>query len=193
MRKFGENGNQLCGKWVNKLVWKQLVEANTRSLETISGASHVRVTSAGMHYVRSLAKTFAYLDLVLQDTPINDEEVEKVLRESVFHVDNLVDREAEKLERVRARFRRVEVFLAYLKKEEDAERSQYGLQDVIGPLGKAIVPIIEWSYVGERNWIERRLVENREKYQEEMFFDRSEEEEHKDSDQPEQTEEELQP
>lgn len=108
---------------LNRLVRKQLVEANTRSLETVSGASHVRVTSAGIYYVRTLAKTFAYLDLVLQDTPLNDENVERVLRESVFLVDNLVDREEEKLERVRARFRRVEAFLAYLRTEEDADEA----------------------------------------------------------------------
>lgn len=155
---------------LDRLVRKQLVEVNTRSLETAAGASHVRVTSAGIYYSRFLAKSFAYLDLVLQDTPLNDEGVEKSLRDSVFLVDNLVDRDEQKLERVRTRFRRVETFLAYLKKEEDAERVIYNLGAVHGPLGATIAPQITQSYVSERDWIERRLLENRERYQEESLW-----------------------
>src|SRR5205823_2391845 len=58
---------------------RRLIESNTRSSETLEGVSHVRVTSAGWYYCRYPICTFAYLDLVLQDTPLDDPDVEKYL------------------------------------------------------------------------------------------------------------------
>ncbi len=66
---FNNRGDVVAA--LNRLTKRQLIEANTRSTETIAGASHVRVTSAGWYYVFFLAKKFAYLDLVLQDTPLS--------------------------------------------------------------------------------------------------------------------------
>ena len=86
---------------MNRLVVRHLVEPNTRSTESVEGASHVRVTSAGWYYLRHLVPTFAYLDLVLQDTPLNDAGIERDLRQSVYDVNNLADAEELKLERVR--------------------------------------------------------------------------------------------
>jgi hypothetical protein len=107
---------------LGRLLRRQLIESNTRSSESLEGTSHVRVTSAGWYYVNYLIRSFAYLDLVLQDTPLDDTEVEGNLRQSVFEVDNLSDRDEEKIRRVNKRFERVERFLAYLNDEEDSER-----------------------------------------------------------------------
>ena len=104
---------------LDKLVYRQLIEANTRSTDSIVGASHVRVTSGGWYYSKFLAGLFAYLDLVLQDTPIDDPGVEEELRGSVFRVDNLADREIEKINRMAERFKRVGRFLEYLGEQED--------------------------------------------------------------------------
>lgn len=153
---------------INRLVSRHLVEPNTRSPETVEGASHVRVTSAGWYYVRHLVPTFAYLDLVLQDTPINNQAVEKELRNSVYEVNNLLDDEDKKLERVRARFRRVEKFLDYLEKEEQGERAEFGLAKLDTPIAESIVGWIRSKFEKERDWIDRRLSENREKYKEEF-------------------------
>ncbi len=87
-------------KTANRLIARQLLEANTRSTENMDGASHIRATSAGWYYSRFLAQSFPYLDLVLQDTPINDSAVEKELRNAVFKVNNLGDKEEEKLARM---------------------------------------------------------------------------------------------
>jgi hypothetical protein len=171
---FNNRGDVITS--LNRLVRKQLVEANTRSTEGAVGASHVRVTSAGIYFVRYLSNSFAYLDLVLQDTPINDEQVEAFLRESVFQVDNLGDREEQKLERVHTRFRRVERFLDYLDKEEQAETKEINLQAVKGPIGEAIVPGIKKEYENERDWIDRRLRENRERFQDEPAWSNDEDE-----------------
>ena len=115
---------------MNRLVRRHLVETNTRSTESIDGASHVRVTSAGWYFIRYLAQSFAYLDLVLQDTPLNDVAVLKLLKDSVYQVSNLGDNEEDKLDRVRARFVRVGLFLDYLAKEEEAERKEFGLEGI---------------------------------------------------------------
>ena len=86
---------------MDRLVQQRLVEPNTRSSETVHGASDVRVTSAGWYYVRYLIQSFAYLDLVLQDTPVDDNGVHTELWQSVRAVDNMADREELKLARVR--------------------------------------------------------------------------------------------
>jgi pyruvate/2-oxoacid:ferredoxin oxidoreductase beta subunit len=57
-----------------------LIEANTKSTDSIRRASHVRVTSAGWYYSSFLVKAFSYPDLVFQDTPIDDPAIEQTLR-----------------------------------------------------------------------------------------------------------------
>ena len=115
-----DNGKDVV-RTLNRLVYRQLIEANTRSADSIAGASHVRVTSGGWYYSKFLASLFAYLDLVLQNTPIDDQGVENALRASVSKVDNLADREGEKIDRMTARFERVNRFLQYLEDQEDRE------------------------------------------------------------------------
>ena len=153
---------------LNRLVAKQLIEANTKSTESISGASHVRVTSAAWYYSSYLVKSFAYLDLVLQDTPLDDAQVEQTLRAYVQQVDNLSDREDQKLDRMFVRFSRVRSFLDYLWKEEQREQKQLDLQLRGGIWADAIIPPIREQIEREIAWILRRLQENRERYAEDI-------------------------
>ncbi len=81
----------------------------------------MRVTSAAWYYSRFLVKSFAYLDLVLQDRPINSGSVVRNLKSQVEEVDNLPDREDQKLDRMAVRFARVREFLDYLQREEEGE------------------------------------------------------------------------
>lgn len=155
---------------LNRLLQRQLVEVNTRSTESITGASHVRVTSAGWYYSRYLIRSFCYLDLVLQDTPFSSSQVAEELKQSVYRVDNLYDREEDKVERVEERFKRVESFLDYLKREEDLERSHFQLDRVAGSLGQPITDAIREQYERERDWIRRRIVENRERDADEVIL-----------------------
>jgi hypothetical protein len=155
----------------DRLVRRQLVEANTRSTEGTLGATHVRVTSAGWYFIRYLVRSFAYLDLVLQDTPVDDYAVFEALREAVFNVDNLVDREENKLERMEVRFGRVDTFLGYLRQEERNETERFNLAQVDSVLSQPIVAEIERDYRRQREWIWRRVKENRERYAEEMLLD----------------------
>ena len=148
---------------LDRLVYRQLIEANTRSTDSIVGASHVRVTSGGWYYSRYLAGLFAYLDLVLQDTPIDDPEIEEELRNSVFRVDNLADREADKINRMAERFKRVDRFLEYLAQQEEREHREDDVGGLGGVIGRLFIPELRSEFDKERDWIERRLRENREK------------------------------
>ncbi len=162
---------------LNRLLQAQLVEVNTRSTESITDASHVRVTSAGWYYSGYLVRSFCYLDLVLQDTPFNSSQVAEDLKQSVYLVDNLYDREEDKVQRVEARFKRVEMFLDYLKYEEDQERTRLQLDTAAGILGQPIIDPIREQYEREREWIRKRIKENRERYADETIFETLEDDE----------------
>ena len=155
---------------LTRLLQEQLIEANTRSSETIKGASHVRVTSAGWYYFNYLVRSFCYLDLVMQDTPINSATIAEELKKSVYEVDNMYDREEDKIRRVQTRFARVETFLDYLESEEKKERNHLQLDCVDNILSQPIVCLIKQQYERERDWIKTRIKENREKYADEITF-----------------------
>ena len=161
---------------LNRLLQAQLVEVNTRSTESIEGASHVRVTSSGWYYSGYLVRSFCYLDLVLQDTPLNDSDVAEQLKQSVYLVDNLSDWEEQKIPRVETRFARVGLFLDYLESEESAERDRFQLEPIDSIIARPIVGTIRKQYEKERDWIRRRIKENREKYSDDAIFEHLEEE-----------------
>lgn len=162
---------------LNRLVQRNLVELNSRATDEIADASHCRITSGGWYYIKYLSHSFAYLDLVLQDTPINSQELVNRLKDSVWRVNNRLDAPEDQLERVRARFERVEEFLGYLHSEEEAEREHFSLDVHSSPLSEPIVPAILESFENERKWIDRRLRENREKYADEVGADSDDAEE----------------
>jgi KaiC/GvpD/RAD55 family RecA-like ATPase len=87
-----------------------LVENDIYDVRVISDA--YRITPAGRYYIRYLALRFAYLDLVLQDTPICEAPVFDRIKELAGHQD------------MEDRFTRVSLFLDYLQREEDKE---YGM------------------------------------------------------------------
>jgi len=155
----------------NRLLKWNLIEVNTRSTESIIGSSHLRITSAGKYYVNYLVNSFCYLDLVLQDTPIDDAYIVEELTRLVKQVDNLSGRDEDKLERTEVRFSRVEVYLDYLSKEEDKELIiNPGIQK-FSEFKEKFIPNILVLYQRERDWIRGRLQENKEKYLNEIFVE----------------------
>ena len=134
------------------------------SAETIVGASHVRLTSAGWYYMTYLVTSFAYLDLVLQDTPLNDLSVAQNLTALLVQVDNLSDGEGSKLERTEVRYMRVRQFLDYLEKEEKREVAAFELEKRGDVWQQPFMPEIRNQIEREFAWIGRRIRENREKF-----------------------------
>lgn len=148
---------------LNRLVSEKLVEVNNRSEENIDLSTHVKISSSGWYYLIHLSSTFCYLDLVLQDTPINSDEVFSRLTESVRVVDNLGDKESNKKQRLEVRFERVEEFLEYLDTEENSEVEQ--LTDH-SKLRHFFGPKIREQYNKEREYIRQRMQLRREKQEE---------------------------
>lgn len=153
---------------LNRLVARQLIEANSKSTESIAQASHVRVTSSGWYYATFLVRSFSYLDLVLQDTPLDDSDVAASLRSLVQQVDNLTDSEEKKLERMAVRFTRVREFLEYLAREESKEQDHFDLPRRGGVWAEIFIQTIKGQIERETRWIQRRIEENRERYAEDI-------------------------
>jgi hypothetical protein len=148
---------------INRMLWWKLLEVNTKSPESIEGASHVKCTPAGIYYAVCLSREFSYLDLVLQDTPLNDKNVSLELAELMKKVDNLSGSEEEKYQRTLIRFERVDRFLQYLDREEKTELSKSSMP--VNPIfSHAFMPSSIASFEKQKRWIIARYKENLEKY-----------------------------
>lgn len=141
----------------DRLLRRSLIEVDTRATDTIRQANHIRLTPAGWYYVTFLSKSFSYLDLMLQDTPINDEETVEELVDLVKRVDQIVDSDQTKREKLELRFGRVNIFLKYLEREETAERALYRLDTVKASLGREVVRPIRDQYEKEISGIKSKL------------------------------------
>lgn len=86
-----------------------LILLNTKSRDSLEGASHFRITECGNYYLRVLPNRFSYVDLVLADTPIADIDLVKRLRRM------LPSRALD------VRFERVRLFVDYLGAMEKRE------------------------------------------------------------------------
>ena len=143
----------------DRLVRWKLVEVNSKSTATVKGASHIRITTAGRFYHAFLAKDFVYLDLVLQDTPMDDWIAHKQLVELVKQVNNLTGKESEKRERLAVRFNRVDVFLEYLRKQEKTEIEALEARGTGPEFRHKFLDLIDKEFAIRRQYIEKRLEE----------------------------------
>lgn len=101
----------------------------------------------------------------------------KELEGSVYKVDNLGDKEEEKIARMESRFLRVEKFLSYLQEQESFENKQFEIGRIKSDITEPLVSEIAERYKKQKAWIEKRIRENRERYAEEKLFEPSSEEE----------------
>jgi hypothetical protein len=106
----------------NNLLNRSLIETNTKASDSIDNSSHIRITSAGQYY-HFLVKKFVYLDLVLIDTPINDDVYLEKLFKISLDIENIP--EYEKIKKTMRRFDRTDLFIKYLAKEEKDEEVSY--------------------------------------------------------------------
>jgi hypothetical protein len=144
-------------KTLDRLLRKQLIQVETRSTESIKGASYVRLSSAGWYYYRYLARAFAYLDLVFQDTPFTDNALATELKQLIIDVDDIAEIQETMPERMELRFQRVDMFLNYLRQQEEEEFSRFMLDGATGVLCQKFMPEIVNQYEKERDWIEDRI------------------------------------
>jgi hypothetical protein len=86
-----------------------LIILNTRSRESLEGASHFKITDCGTYFLHVLICRFSYVDLILADTPIADKDVALEIRR-LLPSNELTDR-----------FERTNLFIKYLQTMEERE------------------------------------------------------------------------
>ncbi len=120
-----------------------LVENDTY-VTGVVGRSY-RITASGRYYINHLSCKFAYLDLVLQDTPIADPHI--VTR--IYMLMKKTDLEE--------RLSRVEYFLEYLCGEEERERAAIISMSDSVPLRKDLSETLRGEFGRDRKAIRHRV------------------------------------
>ncbi|MGA2769347.1 MAG: hypothetical protein ABSG26_00890 [Bryobacteraceae bacterium] len=108
-----------------------------------------RITPAGRYYARDLAARFAYLDLMLEDTPIAD----PTLFANILNLVHRTDLED--------RFTRVQTFLQYLIEEESREYTAILHTSNSLPLRRRISAAISRAFEEDKVFIQTRLKRRR--------------------------------
>ncbi|MCJ7482127.1 MAG: hypothetical protein MUO31_04095 [Thermodesulfovibrionales bacterium] len=94
---------------LKRLLENSVVENDLRAYKLLDGAQAIRITPTGRYYLTGLCLRFAYIDLVIQDTPFLDEQTFRSISSKCESVD------------MEIRFQRCEEFLNYLKDQENEE------------------------------------------------------------------------
>src|ERR1700733_637601 len=123
---------------------RQLVELDTRRVDSLAGAFTIRITSAGRYYLKYLCHSFAYQDLVWQDTPFTKRTISASLAKLIYSKD------------FEDRFRRVEIFLDYLRGHEERELAESGLSESSGAFGP-FMPQIQIEFEKQKAEIINRI------------------------------------
>ena len=113
---------------INELLSRGLVESEPPRVSDIGKIEAIRISASGAYYWQFLARSFAYVDLMLTDTPFADRDLARSLSDMLEMTDLSV------------RFERVRMFLDYLGDEEAKEQIASEMRG--GPYRQAIVPII---------------------------------------------------
>ena len=130
-------------QWSSELLRRNLIEAEPPRVSDINFADAVRITAAGAYYWRYLVRSFAYVDLVLVDTPIADESVARALADKAEHSNPSI------------RFERVRQFLEFLRIREVEELAVVASRG--GVWQEALLPDIIDSIESEIRTISRKI------------------------------------
>jgi len=163
---FGDEDDVIYA--LNRLVRKQLVQVDTRSTESVDRASWVRASSAGWYYAKFLANSFAYLDLMLEDTAFDNQLVVDQLVGISEQVDAIVDSPQDRLRKVELRFQRVDAFVRHLTAVEQKERREFGLDRRTDTLSVDVMAPVAEQYEREKAYIRDRLGQNAENRPEQL-------------------------
>jgi KaiC/GvpD/RAD55 family RecA-like ATPase/2-hydroxy-3-keto-5-methylthiopentenyl-1-phosphate phosphatase len=133
-----------------------LVQFENQSKEGYESADYVRITNAGIYYLKYLITKFIYLDLVWVDTPITDN---NVVDELLKHI---VETRHPKLpEDLDERFLRTEIFLGYLESAERNELADHAEFRDSDLTRVEFMPKIRQSYEKEKTYIQsKRTIDN---------------------------------
>ena len=120
------------------LLEQKLIETNNLSSDIeaeskVSEVNEIKITQSGVYYIKTLIHTFTYLDLVLQDTPIfNEDRYNELI--------NVFPTSDEKGKRdVLARIKIVHIFCDYLREQEIRDHKDNALNYGVRALDRNIV------------------------------------------------------
>lgn len=111
---------------IDMLLKRGFIEANNRLDQFSSGVDSIKITNYGLYMSSELAYYFTYLDLICTDTGIYDQKISNYLSEAARKEYTLFNQN-ERVERIKIRLDRVEVFIKYLAEEELKEKEFYSL------------------------------------------------------------------
>jgi hypothetical protein len=95
---------------------KRLVETETQNRSDVGSANLIRATAAAQYYLEKLAHEFAYLDAIVIDTAIGDDDHYQRLRELTEQLESLQAKKGiVRLERLEVRLDRTKHFIKYLQ------------------------------------------------------------------------------
>lgn len=125
-----------------ELLRRGLIESEPPRASSLETTDAVRLSASGAYYWQYLVRSFAYIDLVLADTPVGDRE----LAEKLATMANFID--------LSVRFERVRLFIAHLEREEHVELTASLRHD--GPYREALMKGISEQIEKEIRYIRRR-------------------------------------
>lgn len=104
--------NELSELLEFKLIETKNLSSDIEDDSNLYENSEIKITQAGIYYIKELINRFHYIDLVLQDTPIYDDQYYEQLLNVFPQSDHSGNRD------INARVNCVKIFLDYLKKQE---------------------------------------------------------------------------
>ena len=130
-------------QWSAELLRRNLIESEPPRVPDMRHADAIRVTASGAYYWRYLVRAFAYVDLVLVDTPIADMQLARRLAGLVGKANMTV------------RFERVRSYLEYLERRENSELAVVAAR--VGPFQEALLPALRQKVEDEIEVISGKL------------------------------------
>lgn len=129
---------------MQELMKRGLVETEPPRVSRVEETDAVSVSASGEYYWQYLVRSFAYVDLMIPDTPLFSEDVS---RDLVKYLDDTA---------LSKRFERVEMFLSYLAQCE-SEEGVIGAMGSDGPFSGNIVDELRSQIQNEIAVIKRRM------------------------------------
>lgn len=144
LREYRESYGQTAdfSQRAEELLRRGLIEAEPPKIGSIERSDACRISASGAYYWRYLIPSFAYVDLVLVDTPIDDQRLARELAELSEDTDLM------------QRLRRVAKFMSYLHAREDAEQVEVGRRG--GVYRANLIPLISQGMEAEVATITRK-------------------------------------
>ena len=131
------------------LTARRVIETETTIREDLSTSRYVRITAAGEYYISKLSQMFGYLDLIVFQTPVSGEKNFDRINRAFNTVNGISGTSSvDRLNRVKARLKLVDVFISYLEKE-NANASFSTKREVFARESREIMSSVRASFTVE--------------------------------------------